>query len=303
MRIFIVGATGLIGKHLVEKLKEKHQIFIVTREVEKAKKIFGNDISIIHWDYKNLCSTLTSSLAFADGIINLAGANVGKRWSEHYKQIINKSRTVTTKYLVENMINSGKKFEFFINASAVGYYGSNLSDETFDEDSLPGNDFLASVCIEWENYAKLAQEVTNQLVITRFGVVFAKKGSALQKMLLPFKLFVGGIVDTGEQWLSWIHIDDLVDIIDFIIENKQINGPVNVVAPNSIKNKEFTEIVGKKLRRPTIFKVPEFALKLLLSDGSAILTKGQRVWPKKLIQNNYTFKYGDINQALESILK
>ncbi|HOJ38438.1 MAG TPA: TIGR01777 family oxidoreductase [Ignavibacteriales bacterium] len=301
MRIFIIGATGLIGRHLVENLKEKHQIFVVTRDTNKAKEIFGESISVIHWDYKSLCPTFTSSLAFADGIINLAGANIGKRWTKHYKKVILESRAETTKYLVENMLNSGKKFEFFINTSAVGYYGSSLSDKIYDENSMPGDDFLAKVCIEWENYANMAKEITNKFVITRFGVVFAKKGSALQKMLLPFKLFMGGEIATGKQWLSWIHIDDLLNIFDLIIDTGKLNSVVNLVSPNPVQNNEFTSIVSKVLNRPSFIRMPEFALKLLLGDGAMILTKGQRVYPKCLTEINYEYKYSDISQVIKSV--
>lgn len=299
MRIFIIGATGLIGQHLVNKLKEKHQIFVVTRDTSKAKHIFGDGISVIHWDYKSVCSTFTSSLAFADGIINLAGANIGKRWTKHYKKIIHTSRTETTKYLVENMLNSGKKFDFFISASAVGYYGSSISDTVYDEDSLPGDDFLARVCIEWENYAKMAEEITNKFVITRFGVVFADKKSALQKMLLPFKLFLGGRIATGEQWLSWIHIDDLVDLYEMIIETDKLSGVINFVSPNPVKNADLTKIISTNLKKPAFFKIPEFALKLILGEGASILTKGQRVYPKCLMGINYQFKYSDIEQIFK----
>lgn len=287
-KIFIAGGSGLIGKHLAQKLKElNYNVVILSRNAT------GNSIA-----YPKNSSELSKIIDGADVVINLAGANiVGKRWNREYKKELYDSRIETTKHLV-SAINLTNNKPYFISTSAVGYYGDR-GNKVLNEDTNPDNGFIASICTDWEDEAKKANTET---FITRIGIVLAKEGGALKEMLLPYKLFVGGPLSTGKQWFPWIHITDLINIYIFAIENK-LTGTANVVSPHQIQMNDFAKTLGQVLRRPAFFRVPAFAIKLILGEASQEVLRSQRVAPKSLIDNNFNFKFNTLSLALKDLLE
>lgn len=299
LKIAIAGGTGLIGKRLVEKLISRgDNVVIIGRNIEKLKKTFPH-VKLFS-DYSlNYLQALEGTNVF----INLAGVNVaGKRWSEEYKKEILDSRITTTKALIDIIGHLTEKPETYITASAIGYYGPSET-KNFIEDDNNGKDFLAEVCFKWEKESLEVTKFNIRHVAVRIGIVLAKEGGALKKMLLPFYLFIGGPLGDGTQWFSWIHIDDLINIFLFAIDNTSVNGPINAVAPNSVRMKHFANTLGKVLKRPSLFFVPTFILKLILGEAHYLVTKGNRVLPKKLLDLNFNFNYTDLTSALKNLLQ
>jgi len=298
-KVLITGATGLIGSKLVTKLYDLgFKVYSISRDVKKSEKKFKVSIEHISYDedkFKNIIDNNTI-------IINLAGASIaGKKWTEEYKKEIYDSRILTTRKIVEILNIYELKPELFINASAIGVYG-NTFDKIIDENSPCGEGFLAKVTIDWEN--ELTKLINNiRKVYARIGIVLDLEGGALAKMLLPYKLFIGGPLGTGKQWMSWIHIDDLIELFVFIIQKNNINGAINLTAPNPVTMDEFSHTIGKILRRPSFFKVPEFILKIILGESSAMVLNSNRVIPKKAIENGYNFEYDNLEKALKNLLK
>lgn len=301
MKIILIGATGFIGKHLFHYLKKKqHQIVVVSRNKAKAQKFFPGHQDFAEWDGKD--EHAFAAIAENSGaVINLAGANLaGKRWSEQRKQIILNSRVNSTSAVV-NAINSvEEKPEVLIQASAVGYYGAN-PEKTFRESDHAGEGFLAEVTTKWEAAAKdLDKKV--RLVFLRSGAVIGKNGGALQKMEIPFKFGVGGHIGSGKQWFSWIHIEDEVSAIAFLLENKNASGAFNLTAPQPVKMNVFAKNLGEAMHRPSWLHVPAFAIKLLFGQmGSETILQGQRALPEKLVDHKFHFLYGDAKSALKQI--
>ena len=271
MRVAMNGASGFVASHL--------------------KKQFPDFVSI---ERNDTHEKILEKLQGVDVVFNLAGAPIIKRWSEEYKKLLHVSRIDTTRKLVLAINESEVKQ--LISTSAVGVYKNNLpSDETTPE---LGNDFLASLVLDWEAEAK---KCTKKMAILRFGVIMGADGGALAQMLLPFKLGVGGTIGNGEMMTSWIAIDDLVGIYEFVAKNA-LEGTFNACSPRPVSNYTFTKALGHALHRPTIFPVPSFALKLLFGEGASVLTDSKEVYPKALLQAGFTFKYADINEALAHIL-
>ncbi|RXJ00391.1 TIGR01777 family protein [Anaerobacillus alkaliphilus] len=298
MNIVVCGGTGLIGSKLVECLvNDNHHVFILTRNSENKTKT--NNISYINW--LNPGDTPEKSLENIDVVINLAGETINSRWTANQKEKILSSRLEATRNCLALMKKLSKKPDVFLNASAVGFYGTSLVTKYTEEDTHPGEDFLATVVQQWEQEAKKAEELGIRTVFLRFGVVLASEGGALVKMLLPYKLFVGGTVGTGKQWLSWIHIDDAVDLITFAIKTNAISGPINITAPNPMKMKQFGKEIGERLRKPHWLPAPSFALKLLLGEMSMLVLEGQNVFPKKAIDHGFQFSYSNLKEALENL--
>ncbi|NWF89385.1 MAG: TIGR01777 family protein [Ignavibacteriaceae bacterium] len=302
-KIAITGATGLIGIQLCNALKTQgNEITILSRNVESAKKIFGDKFSYIKWDYKNPIEW-QESLCNKDAVIHLAGANLfAKRWTKNYKKEILESRHISTKNLVTALINSKCKNKILLSSSAVGYYGSR-SDDVLYENSGRGADFLANVCEVWEKEAENANKFGIRTVTLRQGIVLSSKGGALTKFLPAFNFFVGGPLGNGKQWFPWIHIEDLTRIYLFILNNLSISGPVNAVSPKSIRMNEFAKTLGKILKRPSVLKVPEFALKMLVGEAATSILSSQRVVPQKLLDHNFKFKFDNLEEALKDLLK
>lgn len=301
--IALIGATGLIGSHLARNLKDKGYLLkIFGGSIEKSKRIIPFADEYYQWNYKNP-DTLAINLDGADIVIHLSGANVfAKRWTEKFKKEIYDSRIDSTRNVVEAFKKLNKKPELFICSSGSNYYGSR-GDEPLTESSSAGNDFMADVCKGWESEASKAEELGIRRASIRTSVVFSKKGSALDQMTLPYKLFVGGPLANGKQFMPWIHIEDFESIINFIIENKNITGAVNAGAPENITMNVMAIEFGKALHRPSFFRVPKFVLKIILGEYANVITGSQKIIPKKLLDNNFIFKYPILEKALNDLLK
>jgi len=302
-KIIITGATGLIGIELCNALINRgDEVTVFTRSIESAKKILGNKLSYVRWDYKNPIQW-QDSLMDQDAVIHLAGANLfGKRWTDRYKKILIESRELSTRNLVSGLRNSQSKAKVFISSSGIGYYGSR-GDEILTEKSKLGEDFLARVCDLWEREAEKASGIGIRTAMLRQGIVLSNKGGALAKFLQTFNLFIGGALGNGKQWFPWIHIDDLVNIYLFILDNAEISGSVNVVSPENVRMNEFAKTLGRVLNRPSIFKVPEFALRVFLGEAASAIISSQRAVPKKLINHGFKFKFESLDDALKDLLK
>jgi hypothetical protein len=301
-KIIITGATGLIGRKLSQKLTEAgHQIIVFSRNASSAKNILKKDYTYIDWDYRNSDKWI-ESISTADVIVHLAGINLfAKRWNKKFKEEILASRKETTKALVDAVKLSQAKPEVFVSASAVGYYG-DCGDKLLDENSPAGSDFLAEVCKVWEAEAALVEQAGVRRVSVRTGIVLSKEDGALKRMLLPFKLFVGGPLGNGKQWFPWIHIDDIVGIYFHAIENQNLNGAVNAASPNICTMKEFAKTLGKVLHRPSLFPVPELALKIAIGEAGKVVLMSQRVKVNKLLESGYKFKFENLEEALRNLL-
>jgi len=241
--------------------------------------------------------------AGADAVVNLAGASIaGGRWTKERKALLHSSRIDTTRALVNALAKMNARPRVLVSASAIGYYG-NCGEEVLTEESKPGTDFLSGLAREWEGEALKAEALGIRVVLARFGIILARHGGALAKMLLPFKLGAGGRLGSGKQWMSWITLEDVTRIIRCAIENGAVRGAVNVVAPQPAQNTEFTKALAKALHRPALFPVPGFALRLALGEmADALLLSSQRVRPQKLQQLGKTFLHSDLPSALSRIL-
>lgn len=278
----ITGSSGFVGTSLKKRFESKgfNVIGIKRDEIKDIEK-------------------LTKIIENSDYIINLAGANIINRWSESYKKLLYSSRIDTTMALIEAISKASKKPEVFISTSAVGIY---KNETCYDEDNYEyADDFLARLCKDWESLAIKAQEYQVRTAIFRFGIVLGN-GGALQKMITPFKLGLGGTIGDGSQSFSFIHIDDLLDAYKFIFDNKECKGVYNLTAPEPTTNYGLTKALGKALHRATVLPVPQFVLNLIFSEGAKVLTDGQCAKPKRLLESGFEFKYKNINDAINSLV-
>lgn len=296
MRIVIAGATGFIGRDLVPFLRKTgHEV----KKLVRRKKDLQSDE--IYWDPENEKIDETQ-LSGSDAIINLAGENISGRWTEKKKQLILESRVKATRTLGQSLARMQKLPQVFINASAVGYYG-NMGDKLLTEQSSNGPGFLAHVCQEWEEAAKPISTNNVRLVCTRFGVVLSPKGGALAQMLTPFKLCLGGVIGSGQQYMSWIPLEELLGVIYHILKTDHLSGPVNVVSPNPVTNETFTKTLGKVLSRPTIFPLPAPIARFVLGEmADEMLLSSQRASCNKLENSGYQFCQPNLEQALIQML-
>ena len=305
MKVAITGATGFVGSRLVERLHaEGHQVLVLTRNPTAAQKVFPNSanpkLEIIAYTPTE-SGDWQQAIAGCDGVVNLAGEPIAEeRWTAERKQEILNSRQLGTQKIVEAIAGANPKPSVLVNASAIGYYGTSETT-TFEETSRPGNDFLAQVCQAWEAEALKVIATGTKLVILRFGIVLGM-GGAIAKMITPFKLFAGGPIGTGRQWLSWIHRDDLVNLILLALTRPDIEGVLNATAPNPVRMAEFCQTMGDVLNRPSWLPVPSFALEALLGDGAMVVLEGQQVLPKRTLANGFEYQYPEVKQALQAIL-
>jgi len=285
MNIAMSGATGFIGSHLARAFREKGWTVIP----------LGRD------DFEGDDAPLVVKIDGADLVVNLAGASIAVKWTEEYKKIIYRSRIGTTRKIVEVMKKTGKRPGLFICASAVGIYDTK---GTYDEgDEHYAGDFLGRLAIDWEEAALRARDVGIRTVIFRFGVVLGRGGGALGKMLIPFRLGLGGVVGDGTQPLSWVHMDDLVSAFLAAIENKGFAGIYNLTAPNPTTNRGLTETLGHALHMPAVLKIPAFVVRLQFGEAAKILLEGQRVLPKRLLESGFSFRFTEIEKAVGDLVR
>jgi uncharacterized protein (TIGR01777 family) len=309
MNILMTGATGLVGTALVKTFTvEGNTVYRLTRAESSKSGAKETGVFDLPWNPgRGEIGGFGGSRADqvppnSDAIINLAGAPVvGGRWTTERKALLRSSRVDTTRALVGAIAKMVKRPRVLISASAIGYYG-NRGDELVTEESAPGTDFLAELAKEWENEAVKAEKFGVRVVLLRFGIILAKQGGALPKMMLAFKFGLGGKLGSGRQWTSWIALQDVVAIVQEALRNDSWKGPINLVAPQAARNSEFTKSLAKVLHRPMIFTVPAFALKLAMGEMAETLLGGVRVAPQVLGQNGYRFLYANLDETLKAIL-
>jgi uncharacterized protein (TIGR01777 family) len=305
MRVTVTGASGLIGRALVAELREHGaQITVLSRDPSRVQEASG--VQAVRWDPMSEPAPL-EALAGADAVVHLAGENVAQRWTARAKRAILESRVTGTRNLLAGLAAAGaaetsQRPRTLISGSAIGYYGAR-GEEPLDEDTPPGSDFLAETCVAWEAEAQKASALGMRVVLVRTGVVLNREGGALAKMLPPFQLGVGGPVAGGEQYMSWIHREDLVGMITTALEDERWTGPVNGTAPEPVSNRELSYALGHALHRPSLLPVPGIALKLLYGEMAEIVTTGARVVPAKALVLGYSFRHGELDEALRSALR
>ncbi|SDJ81439.1 TIGR01777 family oxidoreductase [Salimicrobium halophilum] len=299
MNIVIAGGTGFVGKHLTTHFTEKgDHVYILTRHPENHED--DKNVTYVGWlkeDYQPW-----KHLEKVDAIINLAGASLaGGRWTEERKQLIRQSRLDATNGVLELIENLEETPEVLVNGSAVGFYGTSPHKSFTEDTERPGNDFLASVVKDWENTARQAKLKGVRTAFMRFGLILGD-GGVLPLMKRPYQFFVGGRLGDGEQWMSWVHIDDVVGMIDFAIQNETVEDAVNVTAPTPKRNDDFSRTLADVLHRPHWCHVPGFIIRTILGEMSTLVLDGQAVYPKKAENEGYTFHYPDLHGALTSLL-
>lgn len=305
MKIAITGATGLVGSRLVGRLNRAgHQIVVFTRNPSKAQKVFSastfSSLEVVQYQPQE-SGAWQQKISGCDAVINLAGEPIAERWSPKQKQVIMESRQLGTRKLVEAIAMAEQKPQVMVSGSAIGYYGTSETT-AFDESNSPGTDFLAQVCQNWEAEAQKVTEYGVRLVILRIGIVLAN-GGALGKMIGPFKMFAGGPIGSGKQWFSWIHRDDLVNLIVQSIEDPSMSGVYNATAPNPVRMSKLCQTLGEVMNRPSWLPVPDFVLEVLLGDGAMVVLEGQQVLPKQTQQAGFDYKYPELKPALADIVK
>jgi len=295
MRILITGGTGLIGSNLIPKLKP-NDITVVTRNVSQAELILGHKVTLISSldEFENLDNFHV--------VINLAGEPIiNKRWSDEQKKVIEHSRWNITEKLVSLMKASNEPPSLFVNGSAIGYYGRQ-GDEIIDEDfDSPNDEFSHQLCERWEFLARKAESERTRVCIIRTGIVITRRGGALMKMVPPFKFGLGGPMGSGKQYMSWIHLEDMLDGLIHIIDNIECKGIYNFTAPNPVTNAQFSKTLASVLHRPSLLPMPSFALRIIMGEAADLLLYGQRVIPKRLQESGYQFQYPELEHALECL--
>jgi uncharacterized protein (TIGR01777 family) len=294
MKTLITGATGLIGRRLIATLEN---VRVLSRSPERAAKTLGNQVEVHRWPGGSV-PLEAAALEGVDTVVHLAGEPIAAaRWSDEQKERIRASRVEGTRSLVAAIRASEKRPKVLVCASAIGFYGDR-GDEELRETASPGTGFLSDVCVAWEEEAHEARALGVRVVTLRIGVVLASDGGALDKMLLPFKMGVGGRLGHGRQWMPWVHVDDVVGLVGHAIETQELDGPMNAVSPGVVTNADFTRALGRALRRPAVLFVPRFALRAALGQLSELLFASHRVVPTVAAQTGYAFRFSELDEAL-----
>ena len=307
MHVFITGGTGLIGTRLIGRLSDrKDRVTLLSRNAASARAKFGSACEVVEGDPVQPGKWM-DSIRDCDAVINLAGEGIfNHRWSTAFKAVLRDSRVKTTEHVVQALkqapLTAAGNSKILVNASAIGYYGPH-DDEEIDETCAAGNDSLAQLCIDWEDATRAAPVCGIRTAIVRVGVVLDKGGGALKQMLTPFKLFAGGPVGSGKQWVSWIHHADMVGLLLAALDHAGASGPINGVAPNPVTNKQLAKAIGRALHRPSFMPTPGFALRIVLGEVANVVTAGQRVLPRKAEALGYKFQFPTIDAALADVLK
>jgi len=301
-KIIITGATGSIGQRLVQELTARgDEVTVFTRNPKNTEEKLPTAKSIIKLDYYKPAEW-KNHLNGVDAVVHLAGANLGaKRWNDKYKKLAYDSRIISTRNLVEAIKQTDQKPKVFICSSAVGIYG-NRYDEVLDENSSLGNDFLANMCNDWETEAQEVEEFGVRRVSIRTGLVLDNNDSLLKKLLPTFKLFLGGYLGNGRQWFPWIHIDDVVGIYLHAIDKENISSVINGASPGIVTMRKFAKTLGKVLRRPSLFPVPKFAMKIVAGEVAEYAVMSQRTSVEKIINAGYNFKFENLEEALRDLM-
>lgn len=299
--VLVTGGTGFIGSRVCDALHHKGDaVYVLSRNPTRAENKLPSLKAAYGWnpETEKLPTEATSNI---NAIIHLAGETIAGRWNAEKKRKIRDSRILSTQNLVASLADIDPKPDTLICASAIGYYGGN-NNESFTEASPAGTDYLAEVCAEWEVEAQKASELGIRVVMIRIGLVLGLGGGLLQQVLPPFKMGFGGILGNGKQWMSWIHIDDVVGIVLHALESSQIHGALNATAPTPVRNTEFTKTLGAVLKRPTLFPVPIFGLKLMMGEFADFIVLSQNVIPERTEASGYEFYYRTLESALDALL-
>lgn len=301
MRIVIAGGTGFIGKAMLRAWATEHTLEVLTRSPERAQPSLPQGVRAVGWDGETL-GDWVQRLEAADALINLAGETIAQRWTPAVKQRLWDSRVRTTALLTQAVQQAAAPPRIMLQASAIGVYDQN-PQTVADEDSPPGQGFLAELGTAWEAAAQPVAERGVRLCYMRIGVVLGEGGGALERMLTPFKLGVGGPIGSGNQWLSWIHLDDVVGAAAFLLQRDDLSGAFNFTAPNPVTMREFAQTLGRVLLRPAVLPTPAFALRLILGEAAEFLLQGSRALPKRLQAAGYEFRFPTLEAALRNLLE
>ncbi len=300
MKIFITGSTGFIGRALVLRLqRDGHSVVAWVRDEKRAASRLGANVATLALSCD--AGALQRTIAECDAVVNLAGEPLIGRWTTAQRAKLVESRVDLTRRLVDAITLAPRSPRVLISGSAVGYYG-NSNDEIITEDTVPANDFLGQLCRDWERAALRAQTAGVRVVLLRTGIVLGRDGGALAKLLLPFRLGLGGPIGSGKQYMPWIHLHDEVEIIARALDDDRYQGPINATAPNPIINREFGRALGRALHRPAVMPLPGFVLKAVMGEASGVLLGGQRAVPERLLTLGFPFAFANIDEALGDIV-
>ncbi|MEO0535720.1 MAG: TIGR01777 family oxidoreductase [Cyanobacteria bacterium P01_A01_bin.123] len=305
MKVAITGATGFVGSRLVKRLQtEGHTVLVLTRDRHRAQKVFPSSSfpKLEFVAYTPLQSgDWQTAISGCDAVINLAGEPISERWTPERKRAILESRKVGTEKIVEAIAQAAVKPTVLVSGSAIGYYGTSETAK-FDETSAPDPaNFLSQVCQDWEAAAQVVRTSGTRLVILRIGIVLGM-GGAIARMITPFRLYAGGPIGSGKQWFSWIHRDDLVDLMIKAMTDNNMQGVYNATAPNPVRMNDLCNALGKAMDRPSWLPVPDFAIQALLGDGAQVVLEGQQVFPKRTQTTDFKYQYPEVESALKSIV-
>jgi uncharacterized protein (TIGR01777 family) len=311
MRIVIAGGSGFLGLALSVRLRTAgHDVVVLTRDSAQHRRRGSRDkesraVRYAHWTPNGEAGDWAKEIDGTDALINLAGAGIAdKRWSAARKRVLWSSRILSTKSLIGALHKVTRRPAVLIQGSAAGYYGAFENGPTIDESSPPGSDFLAQLCVAWEAEAAPAAALGCRLVITRSSVVISRDGGALPRMMLPFRLFAGGPIASGRQVMSWIHIDDWIEMMLWAIEKSSVSGPINLAAPEPVTNAEFARALGRAMHRPSWIPVPGFALRVIVGEmANDALLLGHRILPKRAREFGYVFRHPRVDEALASAVQ